>query len=192
MRIVRILAQKSIEENIIQKEEEEIYCFLFEYMLDTFCYGISIVLIGILIQQIIPSIVFLLSSILPRKYSGGYHASNKRRCQFLSYSVYGGAMLLYYLNRYSTSVIWLLFYIISSIGVLCFSRIDTSNKKFSMERKKQLKRKACRYYSILFLIEMVSYFLRCNILYINISICAIISLFGALIGMVKKERTNES
>lgn len=63
MRIARILAQKSIEENIIQKEEE-IYCFLFEYMLDTFCYGISIVLIGILIQQIIPSIVFLLSSIL--------------------------------------------------------------------------------------------------------------------------------
>lgn len=63
MRIVRILAQKSIEENIIQKEEE-IYCFLFEYMLDTFYYGISIVLIGILIQQIIPSIVFLLSSIL--------------------------------------------------------------------------------------------------------------------------------
>lgn len=187
MNFARTLTEKCVQAQIIPQEEKEIYCYLFDYLFDSIFYGGSILFISILIHQTIPSIIFLLVSILPRKYGDGYHASSKVRCQILSYSIYVIVIISNKIILNSFSIIWFFLYSVSIVGTFLLSSVNTANKTFSSARKKELKKRLLIHFLVLTFIEIFALHFHFFTIYLNISICAIISLLSTLAGVIKEK-----
>lgn len=107
------------------------------------------VIVSWLMGDAIVGLLFELTYIPIRIYAGGYHASSKKKCEYLSYgSLLLCMILIFYVPMKKMLINLLLLY--SGIIIFIFSPIESPNKKLnSMERK------IFRYKSIIYLIIAV-------------------------------------
>lgn len=140
-RISEYITQQLETNNVIIKENRELYKFGIQNGLIITLNLITSLIIGAFLGEFVYSILLLVVYIPLRTYSGGYHASTPIRC----YVVSSGIMVLW------LSVLkWI--EIPSSCCVisffLCFiiciylSPIDTKNKKFDKNEKKEFGKRA--------------------------------------------------
>ena len=79
---------------VIDDEYEEVYVYGLELVL-SFLISTSIILvIGILINQIMATLIFLATFILIRQYTGGYHANSYIMCKACTVVCYSVSILL--------------------------------------------------------------------------------------------------
>lgn len=75
-----ILVNKMIKKGVIRNEDKELYMFGIDQLI-TIIINISITLgISILFDNLLPTLIFLISYIPLRSFAGGYHAKTERRC----------------------------------------------------------------------------------------------------------------
>lgn len=132
-----------IENEIIEKNEFEIYTYGFE-MLIYFIVNISIALfIGIIFNKFIHTIIFLSCYCTLRQFTGGYHARNYIECTLTFVLIYLSTIFIsnnIYIDKYI-----LIFMLISSIIIIYkISPLEHRNKPLNIDEKKHYKKIATK------------------------------------------------
>ena len=133
-----LICKHLLEKGVITEELKDVYIYGFDLMFSFLISTTIILTIGLLTHQIFPTIFFLLTFILVRRYTGGYHANTYLKCQICTVSFYLITVALStYLNvpHYS-------FIILEVIGifiVLIFGPIENPHKPLSKKEKKKHK-----------------------------------------------------
>ena len=94
-----------------------------------------------LMGDVIVGLLFELTYIPIRIYAGGYHASSKRRCEYLSYGSLLLCMILIFYVPMKMEIIHVLLVFSGGI-ILLQSPIESSNKRLNSVEKKVYRRKS--------------------------------------------------
>lgn len=130
-----------IYKEIINHEEKDIFVYGLHLIISSII-GIAIILtIGLSINRMIDTLVFLFVFISVRTYSGGYHASTYTKCNLTLISIYliiiiaTNIVPIKYLNALSHCTV-----ITTILIVLKYAPIENKNKKLTILQKKTNKR----------------------------------------------------
>ncbi len=137
-KIAKRLTAKLLSNKIIAEDMSDIYIYGFELLLSFFFSTTIIVIIGVLLGRILQTLMFLLIFVLLRSFTGGYHANTYAVCTVVTFSIFGGVLLL------SELVVLPLFLytILAGLGLvimLVFVPIEHPNKKITDEQKRKYK-----------------------------------------------------
>ena len=182
------IAQVLVENHTIEKKEQEIYTYIFDYIISNAIYAFSLVLIGVLCGRLDVTICYLLVAMPLRWVAGGYHANTRGMCNVLSYGVF---LLVVFATPYIADWFrmgWLVLYGMGCAVILAVAPVDTPNKRFSCEQRKQLHRRCVILCAGLSVVEGCFWFGEKNLYYAAISICVIIELIGLVAGIAKNRR----
>lgn len=138
-RISNKISDNLIKNNLISFEEKEIYSYLIAQMLRAMLNIIISIIIGFWLGMIFESMVFTISLILIRSYSGGYHAKNPVSCFFISISALMFSLFSAKLGFWSIGM-GILATIISLAVFISYSPVENENKPITREEKKKYKR----------------------------------------------------
>lgn len=78
------LTDRLMKKGIIKEQDYELYHFGIETAILKLLHLVAYAAMGLLLQEVIQLLVFLVTFIPLREYSGGYHASSRRRCFIIS------------------------------------------------------------------------------------------------------------
>ena len=137
-KIAKRLTAKLLSNKIIAEDMSDIYIYGFELLFSFFFSTTIIVIIGVLLGRILQTLMFLLIFVLLRSFTGGYHANTYAVCTVVTFSIFGGVLLL------SELVVLPLFLytILAGLGLvimLVFVPIEHPNKKITDEQKRKYK-----------------------------------------------------
>lgn len=140
--MVELLANKItlkfIENNIIDSNDKDIYCYCFETTIVSFISISTLMLLSILFNELYCSMIFLIAFSFFRKICGGYHADNYIKCSIMSLLSYTTmVVVLKKINILFKYNIYLL--IIGLIIILFLSPIQDENKPFTEKQMKRFK-----------------------------------------------------
>ena len=82
------LADTLTEDGQISKEQQAIYAYLFDYLIEALLYDIVVLIIGLLVHRLDLTLCYLLVTIPLRHFAGGFHANTRLGCTILSYGIY--------------------------------------------------------------------------------------------------------
>lgn len=189
-RLSNLLANFLYRKGFIEEEHIQYYAYIYNWGIDLFLFFVNLLLIGILIHKIIPSIIFCITVSLLRIVSGGTHASSRIICSCISYLYYFVVMILYTHIPSSFVKAFMPAYAVFLVLIVFLSPVDTPNKRFSYSQKKLLKTISAGLCSLIaiatfFLIKMEKYE-YCTIFVL----CVIISSTDLCIGYIKNKRGN--
>lgn len=126
------ITQNLCKENIIPKDDFELYEYGFNMGITILFNIISTVIIGVIIGRVFESIAFLVFYIPLRSYAGGYHASTPWRCYFISI-----IMLAIVLSgmKYLILADWIYYVILAASAMIIFilSPVEDKNKSLDVE-----------------------------------------------------------
>lgn len=88
-----ILTEMLVKEQVIDKQDKEIYAYGLQLLLTSGLTSIVILIIGWWTHQLLGTISFLIALVSLRHYTGGYHASSYLKCFVLSNGIYLGMLL---------------------------------------------------------------------------------------------------
>lgn len=83
-RFVEKIISNLIEQNIVPYEDKEIYSYGLHQGIVIIINILTFILIGLFFRMVSESLLFLVSYIPLRTYSGGYHATTQIKCYYLS------------------------------------------------------------------------------------------------------------
>lgn len=93
-RAAHSITQKLYNNQIVQKDDLDLYEYGFNMAFTILLNLISTVLVGVIMGRIFESIAFLAFYIPLRSYAGGYHAKTSWRCYFVSIFIIFSVLLL--------------------------------------------------------------------------------------------------
>lgn len=136
--LAKNITEKFINNNIIKPEEKEIYNYCFETTIVTvLCYSILLIL-SVIFKESLSTLVFLISFLVFRKTSGGYHAKNYTICASMSLFAY----FFYILVIKKINILFDISFYLLVIGlliILILSPIQDDNKPFTPKQRKRFK-----------------------------------------------------
>lgn len=133
------ITQVLINKKIIQKEEYGIYEYCVELAIVSLISYSLLLAIAIIFDEIICSLLFLVTFSLFRRLNGGYHANNYTKCAIISLSCY--IFMLFIIKNYASifEVSYLLLIIGLAIVVLISPQQD-DNKPLTKRQYRLLKK----------------------------------------------------
>lgn len=138
---------------VILMEHIEIYAYGLELFLFKLTFYLIVLIIALLCNSVLVSLVFLVSFMSLRQYTGGYHCRTSGMCMTVSLLLYLCMLLIYHLDISKIATILIVLSILSFIIVLFFSPIENKNKKLDSHDKKNLSYNSAYYfYDFAFLI----------------------------------------
>lgn len=172
------MCRKLLKYNVINKEQLEIYLYGFELIFSFLISTITIFTIGILLNQVIPTIVFLLFFILIRRYTGGYHANTYLKCQIYTISSYI-FVIFASLFLHIDDLFFPILLLVGIITIIAIGPIENPNKQLTEQEKRKHKKTGI----FLFLSAgIIGYIMNC--FYLNISSTIFYTLFLIILLMI--------
>lgn len=186
-KMVLKLVNRMERENIIEKTNREYYEYALITMTEHMIAVGSMLVIGMLFKQFVPTIIFLIFFLSLRKRTGGYHADKFWQCYLLTMTTYIGVIQF----AFAFSEKPIIMYKILVLAVLAIEFIGTVNHpNIDMDKAElQKTKKAAR---LLVLIESAviaaSVVLEINQLYVSyMSIAIILCSFLMCIAKILKQ-----
>ena len=112
---------------------------------DILTFSVTII-IAIFLNIVYQTVFYFVAFIGLRRCAGGYHASTRIRCFFLSMSTWLVAMWLIRLSS-NLAILPIIFSLLSCVTIWLFAPVENSNNPLSPMQEKQMRR-ASRIYSI--------------------------------------------
>jgi len=127
----------------IKAEDKEVYEYGLTMMFSNVQNLVTAFIVGMVMGQIWECLLFQLAFIPLRTNAGGYHASTKRRCYFLSLVMLILALLgLRYLPLLLSANAGLVILFLSSAVIVMIAPVENKNKPLDQEEKKVYGRRA--------------------------------------------------
>lgn len=141
-KFVDTMVKQQVANEIISKEEVDIYKYGYYLLLEIAMNIIIAMCIGIAFQDIKTVIIFLFIYIPLRTYSGGWHANRLWKCTLISnFIIIIAEMITNYWKQYLSLYIGVLIVIICAVLILFVSPVDTETKEINDTERKVYKRK---------------------------------------------------
>ncbi len=188
--ITNIIVEKFIALEIISRDDKEIYCYSYQYIIELLLFCFSLILISIPLNNIPSAIIFIFTVIPLRTFAGGIHAPTKQLCSVLSYILFFFCIYIPYCML-ELDYIFIIPMLIAVLIVICFcSPQPDINKKLTIENIHILKT-VTLIISILITILVVILYINNQKLYIiNITFNAVTVLTGLILQLIKSNRMN--
>ena len=128
------------KKKLITKEEDPIYAYGAEVLLESLLLIVAILIFGNILGQLFNTFIFIFCFYSLRRYSGGYHADTYKKCFFISLGTYLFAISF---SIWASINIFILVFSIGNVILLTTapsqSRVNPKTKKeLSDNRKKML------------------------------------------------------
>jgi len=154
-----------ITNKIIDIEDRDIYIYGLELLISTLFTSISILILGLLIEEWISGVAYLTVYFFLKSYTGGYHAKHYYECYIYSILVF---IVLIFINKITLSVykpiIGLLSLILSIIVVFKFAPVVNKNNPKTKEEIIKNKKIARRRILLLSIIIILGYIVKAELL----------------------------
>ncbi len=133
------MCQKLLKYKAIDEELSEIYIYGFELIFSFLISTTAILTIGIVLNQVIPTLIFLVFFILIRRYTGGYHANTYLKCQIYTISSY-----IFVISASLFLPVFDLFFLIlmlaGIITIIAIGPIENPHKQLTEQEKRKHKK----------------------------------------------------
>lgn len=127
---------KAIDEN-----HKEVYIYGFEIWISNVINFCLIMGFGLILREVINSVLFYIVFVVTRSFSGGYHADSYLKCNVLFASIYLITILFTKVMTPFMSLVYLLVFLAIYIGcIIEYAPIDSENKKLTKDNKVKFKR----------------------------------------------------
>lgn len=121
---------------IIDINNQEIYSYGLELFLFKFTLYAIILIISVLTNSFLISLIFTVSYMILRQYTGGYHCRSSEICMIVSIFIYMLMLLLYNIDVHSYSLI-LVFNILSCLIIILKAPIENENNPLTINEIKR-------------------------------------------------------
>lgn len=140
-RLEQHITSQMIKEGLIQVEDEEIYLFGLNRMVGNAITIVSMFLCACVLGRVWEWIIFIIAFKTIREYAGGYHATTRVRCYFMTM---GMIILVLSIQNYIRlhSYIALGIWVVCGVVLFCLAPIEAENKPLDEEEKVRYKKKA--------------------------------------------------
>lgn len=161
-----------INNNIIKKEDAEIYSYGFKEMIFIILNLITTLFIGALFNKVFEIILFMIMYIAIRVYAGGYHARTKLKCYMFSILMLTSVCYILKINLLQSNFLVVILAIISSILILFLAPVEDENKPLDEIEIKIYTKRTIRNLIIVFSVLSITLIFN----KINFSACICISI----------------
>lgn len=132
-----------VDNNIIEAEDEEVYCYGMELLLSTVVNFAVAIVIALVTKSFIPCLINLTAFLTLRVNAGGYHADTHLRCTMTLIS----SMLIFIFSAKNISETAMLItspgmLLLSNILIIMLSPVEHPNKTLSEDKKRKLRNKS--------------------------------------------------
>lgn len=142
-RISKKMSSYFIKRGDIAEEEREIYDYYFEIMLSTVLNALFLIICGILFNNIINTILFMIGFVIFRTVSGGFHASSHMKCFFTLASVFFVLIIiLKFVPVQWINVLTIIFLLISTLLIYFIAPVEHKNNPLDENTREKLKKSA--------------------------------------------------
>lgn len=182
------IGESFVKNSIIKSEDAEVYIYGFELMISECISSIAVIIIGILMGNVIESILYLVTFTCIRVYAGGYHASSYKNCITLFCTcAYLVLSLIRWMDKVEVLSLLVIALFIADIIIFILAPVEDYHKKLKrceqQKYKKIIRKEVIIFSSIFLFIFLVFPTLRYEISYCIAAICEV-SIF-LVIGYVK-------
>ena len=189
-KMVLKLVNRMEREYIIEKTNREYYQYALITMAEHMIAVVSMLVIGMLFKQFVPTIIFLIFFLSLRKRTGGYHADKFWQCYLLTMITYIGVIQIAYTFSKKPFIMYEIL-VPAVLGIEIIGTVNHPNIDMNQTELQQTK-KAAR---LLVLIELVvitaSVVLEINQLYIcYMSLAIILCSFLMCLAKILKQEVN--
>lgn len=168
--------------NIITDDEKDIYIYGLQLIISSVVGIILIIFLGFILNNIINSILFLVTFISIRMYSGGYHANSYIKCNVSLVIIYLLSIGVISIIPYNYILIMYISMIILTIYIIIkYSPVDNENKKLTNNQKKRNKKITLILLFTFYLIGIATYKINSQIFY-----TIIVTMFFVAALIIKK------
>lgn len=160
-----IVSQLSKKGHVLEEDKEVVTYGLFSLLFNSYC-TLFCLFLGAFLHCFSKAIIFLLSFLFIKKYSGGFHASSEGKCMLISSIGITVSLILVKLCTINIKIhcLFLIIALILSVFIMCFSPIESKNKPLEDENKKKYKNfSIIRILAIVCLILMFEFLKQTNI-----------------------------
>lgn len=175
-KLTKKLVKTAIEDNKIDKESYEEYCYGINMLFNFLINEITIIFFGCIFNMLLEMLGFWFVYQILRKYAGGFHFSTALRC-YLSLCIM--CPIVYLLIRYTTFTVpvWSTITVISLFIIFVFSPVAAVNKPLD-DREKEVFAKIVR---ILVLSVMTVFILMTIFNFYTVSKIITLSVTGVML-----------
>lgn len=176
--------------NIIEKEDEEVYSYGMELVLSAAVNIIISIVVAILTHTVLATFVFLVSFMVLRQVIGGYHAKTHFRCN----GILVGILIVFacintYLPTQSYIYINLICMVVSLVVIIKFAPVAHPNKPMTADKIHKLKLKSrviAALMSVLILVLVVADLMCIGLWVSTAMLCASTAMRIEIISQVRK------
>ncbi len=129
--------------NIIKEEDREVYDYSLELLLSTVLNFLAVITIAVFTGKILEGTLFVLGFVPLRALAGGYHADTHFRCLLIllfNFSLF--LLIVFFIPGKLLFLATLFLTFVSVLLVFFLSPVEDSNRPFSEQERKTLKRKS--------------------------------------------------
>lgn len=134
-----LICDKLLKYKIIAEELVDVYIYGFELIFSFLISTLSIIAIGLIINQISPTLIFLTFFILIRRYTGGFHANTYLKCQIYTISLYLFVIIASILTSVN-NIVYLIFILAGLSIIATIGPIDNPHKPLDEQEKRKHKK----------------------------------------------------
>lgn len=182
------VSQILADNHTIQKNEQAIYAYLFDYVIENVIYFFNLILIGLFCKKLDVALCYIFVTTPLRQFTGGYHASSRSLCTILSYGIFLSVLLCVPFMAYKLRSTLFLMYILGWITILRIAPVETKHKKFNASQKHNLHNKCVHTCIIITLLYIFLWHINAFLGCATISVCVILDVVGLFIGIIKNRR----
>jgi accessory gene regulator B len=155
--MVEKYVENLVHQNIIESDKQQIYSYGIRQGILIIINIATVVLVGIVLDMLPESMVFLATYMLIRTYAGGYHAKSQLGCYIFS-TVAMTVILLGIKHITFSCFIYLIAALISATIIYVLSPIENINKPLSQKEKTLYGKKSRTLVSIFTTISLIMWF----------------------------------
>lgn len=140
--LANVITDYYCKKNIIAEDKKEIYCYGFQLIMADIINYTIIIALGIILNRIIESMVFLIILCGIRQFSGGFHAKTFAICRLSFIATYICVLSISFIISKINNVYVVLINVICFIFISYFAPIEHPNKPMTSLQKKRNKLKS--------------------------------------------------
>ena len=154
---------------IITFENREAYSYGIELFLFKGTLYLFVAILSLISHSFIPSALFVISYMLLRQYSGGYHCKTAEMCLIVSVFIYLLFLMIYNLDYAITRTFLVGLSVIALLPIAIFSPVENINNPLTTDEKKKYRIIAIAAGIVLAAIAGLTYFYNIKCIFYSVS-----------------------
>lgn len=189
--IANKVADFFVEKNIIESNEREIYIYGCEALFSALSNFIIVILCGLIMGELVNTLIFFLVFLMMRKYCGGYHARTHLKCNLIFISNVFIVLLLIKNILLINTAFLIASIIISNVLIFWLAPVENENKPLEKYEFEKYRKIAIIFSSFFTVIAVLLLFFYKTVSIIIILALLSVSLMMLAARLIKKVEVNK-